>query len=200
MRNTNNLHKMGGVKCDLYRLLSPSAPSSQKIRTCLSSYFRFIILFRICQHCWYSKNQMLKVLGKFINPFYTHSVHRLGMSITPATQIGKGVHFHHCFGTVIASSAKVGECCTIFQNVTIGRGFGKDSGSPVIGDNVIIFAGAKVIGKIYVGDNVVIGANAVVTKDVPSNCIVAGVPAKVISTNVEAAVSEEWNEFFYGYK
>ena len=56
------------------------------------------------------------------------------------------------------------------------------------------------IGKIYVGDNVVIGANAVVTKDVPSNCIVAGVPAKVISTNVEVAVSEEWNEFFYGYK
>lgn len=120
------------------------------------------------------------------------------MSITPATRIGNGVHFHHCFGTVIASSPKVGDCCTIFQNVTIGRGFGNDFGNPVIGDNVIIFAGAKIIGKIHIGDNVVIGANAVVTKDVPSNRIVVGVPAKVISTNVEAAVSDEWNEFFYG--
>ena len=123
----------------------------------------------------------MKILGKFINPFYMHSVHRLGMSITPATQIGKGVHFHHCFGTVIASSAKVGECCTIFQNVTIGRGFGKDSGSPVIGDNVIIFAGAKVIGKIYVGDNVVIGANAVVVEDIPSNTTVVMQKPRYIS-------------------
>lgn len=75
--------------------------------------------------------------------------------------------------------------------MTIGKGFCKDSGSPIIGDNVIIFAGAKIIGKIAVGNNSIIGANTVVTKDVPDGSIVAGVPAKIISRDVNAAVSEE---------
>lgn len=189
----------GGVKADLYRLIPPTSSFLWKFRTCTSHYFRFIILLRIAQYCWYSSNKVVKLLGKLVNLFYSHSCHRMGMSIIPATKIGAGVRFHHCLGIVIASSAQIGDCCTIFQNVTIGRGFSKDSGSPIIGDNVIIFAGAKIIGKITVGNNSIIGANAVVTKDVPDSCIVAGVPAKIISRDVNVAVSEEWITFFYGY-
>ena len=123
-----------------------------------------------------------------------------GIQIPYQTCIAEGLKFGHWGTIVINPNAKIGKNFSISHGCCVGNAAGKHAGVPIIGDNVIIFAGAKVIGKIYVGDNVVIGANAVVTKDVPSNCIVAGVPAKVISKNVEAAVSEEWNEFFYGYK
>ena len=74
--------------------------------------------------------------------------------------------------------ATIGENCTVFQGVTIGEWKGK---RPHIGNNVTIFAGAKVIGNVTIGNNVVVGANAVVTHDVPDNAVVAGIPARVIS-------------------
>ncbi len=87
--------------------------------------------------------------------------------------------FCHPIGICIAKKATIGKNCHIYQNVTIGASKG---GFPKIGNNVSIFAGAVVIGDITIGDNAIIGANAVVTKDVPANTIVAGVPAKVIKT------------------
>ena len=72
----------------------------------------------------------------------------------------------------------------IFQGVTIGTTRSKE-GSPKIGNNVILFSGARVIGGVTIGDNCVIGAGAVVTKDVPSGCVAAGIPAKVVSQNGE---------------
>ena len=72
--------------------------------------------------------------------------------------------------------------CIIHQGVTLGRAFGgKKAGCPSLGDNVICFPGAKIIGKVYVGKNVIIGANAVVSNDIPDNCVVVGVPAKIVS-------------------
>lgn len=103
-------------------------------------------------------------------------------SFIPYTaEIGEGTRFGYGgIGLVIHKKAKVGENCVISQNVTIGsRG-----PLPVIGDNVFIGPGAKLLtGKI--GSNVVIGANAVVTKDIPDNCVVAGVPAKIISQDMD---------------
>jgi serine O-acetyltransferase len=72
----------------------------------------------------------------------------------------------------------MGRNCKVYQQVTIG--FNHDLKAPVIGDNVEVCCGAKVIGGITIGDNVLIGANSVVVKDVPSNCVVAGVPARII--------------------
>ena len=92
-------------------------------------------------------------------------------------EIGGGLIIQHGFSTII-SAQKIGEKCKIYQDVTIG--FDHDLKAPVIGDNVEVCCGAKVIGGITVGDNVLIGANAVVVKDVPSNCVVAGVPARII--------------------
>jgi serine O-acetyltransferase len=90
--------------------------------------------------------------------------------------IGAGLFVQHGFSTIIM--ADLGENCWINQQVTIGH---KDkSGRPQIGNNVRITAGAKVLGNIKIGDNVTVGANAVVVKDIPDNCVVVGIPARII--------------------
>ncbi|MBQ6647508.1 MAG: serine acetyltransferase [Muribaculaceae bacterium] len=91
--------------------------------------------------------------------------------------VGGGLIIQHGFSTII-SAERIGKNCKIYQQVTIG--FDHDLKAPVIGDNVEVCCGAKVIGGITVGDNVLIGANAAVVKDVPSNSVVAGVPARII--------------------
>ena len=95
-------------------------------------------------------------------------------------EIGPGLFIHHGFGTII-SAKSIGAKCWINQGVTLG--YKEPDKAPAIGDNVKIFAGAKVLGGIVIGNNVIIGANAVVTKDVPGNCTVVGVPAYIIKEN-----------------
>ena len=98
-------------------------------------------------------------------------------AISPQAIIGKNLNMPHPICIVIGKDAKIGDNCTIFQDVTIGQ---NDNKFPTLGDNVIIYAGAKIIGDVKIGNNVIVGANAVVTHDIPDNCIVAGVPAKII--------------------
>ncbi len=102
-------------------------------------------------------------------------------SVVPyTTEIGKESKFAYGgIGVVIHGRSKIGNRVIIGQNVTIGRALDPE-GIPNIGNNVYISAGARIVGGIEVGDNVIIGANAVVTKNIPSNSIVAGVPAKVL--------------------
>ena len=105
-------------------------------------------------------------------------------SVPPSCSIGGGVKF--CYGgiaVVIHARAVIGNNCIIGQCTTIGGKSGHYE-VPRIGNNVHISTGAKILGPITIGDNVIIGANAVVVKDVPSNCIVAGVPARIIRTNI----------------
>lgn len=96
---------------------------------------------------------------------------------TPTGSIGGGLIIQHGFATII-SAESIGENCKIYQQVTVGYNHRLEA--PVIGDNVEICCGAKVIGGIRIGNNVLIGANSVVTKDIPANCVVAGIPAKII--------------------
>lgn len=91
--------------------------------------------------------------------------------------IGEGLFIQHGFATIIAAKS-IGKNCWINQQVTIG--FSNATDCPEIHDNVTIYAGAKVLGKVVLGSNCVVGANAVVVKDVPENCVVGGVPAQVI--------------------
>ena len=95
--------------------------------------------------------------------------------------LGPGLFIQHGFATTIGAQ-RIGRNCWINQQVTVG--FRNDGiGQPVIGDNVTIFAGAKVLGGITIGNNVTIGANAVVINDVPDNCVVVGVPARIVKVN-----------------
>ena len=107
-----------------------------------------------------------------------------GIEIHPGATIGKGVFIDHGTGVVIGETAEVGDNCTIYQNVTLG-GTGKDVGKrhPTIGKNVMIGAGAKILGPFTVGDNSKIAANAVVLNEVPPNTTCVGVPAKPVKIN-----------------
>ena len=105
-------------------------------------------------------------------------------SLPASCTIGKGtVLAYGGIGIVIHARAVIGCNCLIGQNTTIGGKSGWYE-VPIIGDNVQISAGARILGPIRIGNNVIIGANAVVVKDVPDNCIVAGIPAKIIKDNI----------------
>jgi serine O-acetyltransferase len=103
-----------------------------------------------------------------------------GIEIHPGAQIGKGLFIDHGMGVVIGETSVIGNNVTLFQGVTLG-GTGKEKGKrhPNIGDNVVIGAGAKVLGNITVGNNVLVGANAVVLRDVPHDSTVVGVPGRI---------------------
>jgi serine O-acetyltransferase len=103
-----------------------------------------------------------------------------GIEIHPAAVIGAGLFIDHGMGVVIGETAVLGDNVTLFQGVTLG-GTGKESGKrhPTVGNNVVIGAGAKVLGNIMIGDNSYIGANAVVLRDVPPNSTVVGVPGHI---------------------
>lgn len=104
-----------------------------------------------------------------------------GIEIHPAAKIGKGLVIDHGSGVVIGETAEIGDNCTIYQGVTLG-GTGKDVGKrhPTLGNNVLVGAGAKVLGPLYIGDNSKVAANAVVLKEIPENCTAVGMPAKVV--------------------
>jgi serine O-acetyltransferase len=104
-----------------------------------------------------------------------------GVDINPAARIGIGIMFDHGTGIVIGETATIGDNCSLLQGVTLG-GTGKETGDrhPKIGNNVMIGAGAKVLGNIHVGDCSRIASGSVVLKEVPRETTVAGVPAKVV--------------------
>lgn len=104
-----------------------------------------------------------------------------GIEIHPGATIGKGLVIDHGTGVVIGETTEIGDNCTLYQGVTLG-GTGKDIGKrhPTLGDNVLVGAGAKVLGPIMIESNSKIAANAVVLKDIPENSTAVGIPARVV--------------------
>jgi len=119
-------------------------------------------------------------------PFFPRLISHLarfltGIEIHPGAVIGKSVFIDHGMGVVIGETAIVGDYALIYQGVTLG-GTGKECGKrhPTVGENVVVGAGAKVLGNIQIGNNVRIGAGSVVLRDVPSDCTVVGVPGRIM--------------------
>ena len=104
-----------------------------------------------------------------------------GIEIHPGATIGKGLVIDHGMGVVIGETTEIGDDCTLYQGVTLG-GTGKDVGKrhPTIGNNVLVGAGAKVLGPIVIEDNSKVAANAVVLKDISENSTAVGIPARVV--------------------
>jgi serine O-acetyltransferase len=118
----------------------------------------------------------------FIPRLISHSARFLtGIEIHPGAVIGQSVFIDHGMGVVIGETAIVGDYALIYQGVTLG-GTGKECGKrhPTVGENVVVGAGAKVLGNIEIGNNVRIGAGSVVLRDVPSDCTVVGVPGRIM--------------------
>lgn len=125
----------------------------------------------------------LHILGiPFIPRLISHlSRFITGIEIHPGATIGKGVFIDHGMGVVIGETAIVGDYALIYQGATLG-GTGKQSGKrhPALGENVVVGAGAKILGNIQIGNNVRVGAGSVVLRDVPSDCTVVGIPGRIV--------------------
>ncbi len=117
--------------------------------------------------------------------------HVTGIEIHPGAQIGNGLFIDHGMGVVVGETTIIGDNCLLYQGVTLG-GTGKDKGKrhPTLGDNVMVGAGAKVLGPIKIGNNVKIAANAVVLKDIPDNCTAVGVPARIARCEGQRVVQD----------
>ena len=161
-------------------------PAARNIEFLLYPGFHAITLHRF-SHLLYRLRipfvpRLLSQIGRFLT----------GVEIHPGAAIGKGFFCDHGAGVVIGETSVIGDNAVLFHNVTLG-GTGKHQGKrhPTLGNNVLVGTGAVLLGPITVGDNVRIGANSfVVMRDIPSDCTVAGTPARIISRQGEPVGQE----------
>lgn len=137
--------------------------------------FKAIIAYRIAHKLYVKKHYFL---ARWVSQ---KAVRKTGIEIHPGAKIGKGLFIDHGSGVIIGETAELGDNVTLYQGVTIG-GTGKEQGKrhPTLKDNVMVSAGAKVLGSFTIGENSKIGAGSVVLKEVPPNCTVVGVPGRIV--------------------
>ena len=142
------------------------------------SGFHALVMYRFAHFMYVHGYKLIARIVSQLAKFFT------GIEIHPGAKIGSGVFIDHGEGVVIAETAVVGNNVLLYQGVTLG-GTGKDKGKrhPTIEDNVMISAGAKILGPFTVGRNAKIGAGSIVLKEVPPNATVVGVPGKVVKLN-----------------
>ena len=167
------------IQCILDR--DPAARSKWEVLTCYPG-LHALVLHRGAHWLW---KRELRWLARFTSQF---SRWMTGIEIHPGASIGDGVFIDHGMGVVIGETAEIGDGCTIYQGVTLG-GTSLSKGAkrhPTLGCNVVVGAGAKVLGGFIVGDNAAVGSNAVVTKPVPAGATAVGIPARIIQAEDSA--------------
>lgn len=137
--------------------------------------FKVILRYRVA-HKLYTKKHYF--LARWVSQRATR---KTGIEIHPGAQIGKGLFIDHGSGVIIGETTIIGDNVTLYQGVTLG-GTGKESGKrhPTLKDNVMVSAGAKILGSFTIGENSKIGAGSVVLEEVPPNCTVVGVPGRIV--------------------
>ena len=166
------------IKSDIaiIRERDPAARSWIEIVICYPG-FQAVSLHRISHQLWKSRLP-LKLMARCLSQLGRAVT---GIEIHPGARIGHGVFIDHGMGVVIGETAEIGCRCLLYQGVTLG-GTGKENGKrhPTLAENVVVGAGAKVLGAITIGTNTRIGAGSVVVRDVDENCTVVGIPGRVI--------------------
>lgn len=151
--------------------------------------------FKVMLH--YRLAHKLYVKGHYFWARYVsqRGVRKTGIEIHPGAQIGEGLFIDHGNGVIIGETTIIGDNCTLYQGVTLG-GTGKEQGKrhPTLGNNVMVSAGAKVLGSFKIGDNSKIGAGSVVLNEVPANSTVVGVPGRVVRRNNNALPQSDMNQ------
>jgi len=163
------------VKEEMQVIMERDAAIKTPMEVFLYPSFKAIMRHRVAHWLYEHKHY-------FLARWYSQrTVRKTGIEIHPGAQIGKGLFIDHGNGVIIGETTVIGDNVTLYQGVTLG-GTGKEQGKrhPTIGNNVMISAGAKVLGSFTVGENSKIGAGSVVLSEVPPNCTVVGVPGRVV--------------------
>ncbi len=171
----------------IVRERDPAIHSSMEVF--LYPSFKVMLHYRVA-HKLYEKGHFF--LARWVSQ---RGVRKTGIEIHPGARIGKGFFIDHGNGVIIGETTIIGDNVTLYQGVTLG-GTGKEHGKrhPTIGNNVMISAGAKVLGSFTIGDNSKIGAGSVVLSEVPPNSTVVGVPGRVVKRNNMALPQESMNQ------
>lgn len=189
MKNLSELRYF--LKVDHYRNFGISK-SSLHFKL-FNKKYKLLFLFRVSQYLYLNKehNILYKYIYKVVVNFYYSISDKLCIEIEPRTKIGIGLFLPHPNGIVINPEVIIGDNCTILHQVTIGNnGFKGMNELAILGDNVQIGAGAKIIGPCKIGNNVTIGANSVVIKDILDGEVVGGIPAKYLSNKIAKIYNE----------
>lgn len=168
-----SLFKYIKEECQIIQERDPAIKS--QIEVLLYPTFRVMLSYRRA-HKQYLKGHYFR--ARYISQ---RAARKTGIEIHPGATIGKGLFIDHGSGVIIGETAIIGDNVTLYQGVTLG-GTGKETGKrhPTLGDNVMVSAGAKIIGSFTVGENSKIGAGSVVLEEVPPNCTVVGVPGRIV--------------------
>ncbi|MBF0097724.1 MAG: serine O-acetyltransferase [Magnetococcales bacterium] len=138
--------------------------------------------YRLSHWLW---SRRFRFLARFLSQFFRFLS---GIEIHPGAKIGKGFFIDHGMGVVIGETAEIGDNVTMYHGVTLGgTSWDKGKRHPTLGDNVIVGAGAKILGPITIGANARVGSNAVVVKDVPPGSTVVGIPGRIVVNHAPAA-------------
>lgn len=185
----NFSHYWQAIKADFQIIFErdPAARSWLEILFCYPG-FHALMFHRVAHWLYQHKIPFLPRWLAHVSRFLT------GIEIHPGATIGKGVFIDHGMGVVIGETAIVGDYCVIYQNVTLG-GTGKETGKrhPTLGNNIVVGAGAKILGNTNIGDRVTIGAGSIVLRDVPRDCTVVGVPGRIVSRTGHGCPLEHGN-------
>jgi serine O-acetyltransferase len=182
--NSKRFHLLSFLKDDILRFKNASQALNSKLwlnRYWISLFSPRVLPVFLCRLAFFFAQYNLAFASKFFS-FLNFII--FGIEISTKTFIDRGLLLPHTQGTVLGASY-IGKNATIFQGVTLGSKFldFNNADRPQIGENVLIGAGAKVLGSIMIGNNVKIGSNAVVLKTIHDNCIAIGIPAKQFKKN-----------------
>ena len=164
---------------DEFRAIQERDPAIKlKAEVLLYPCFWAVLHYRIA-HKWYQKGHFF--WARWLSQ---RSARKTGIEIHPGATIGRGLFIDHGSGVIIGETTIIGDNVTLYQGVTLG-GTGKERGKrhPTLEDNVMVSAGAKILGSFTIGENSKIGAGSVVLAEVPPNCTVVGVPGRVVRQN-----------------